>query len=439
MSLFARSFLLIALLVTVSLSFSLAILSIYQRDPLAAELSRQTGSVVNLTRAALINADPERRVGLLRELSEMEGIRVYAATPGEQLEPIPNEPLLNRVAELVRSMLGERTRFAWSREGIEGFWVSFFIDEDEYWIALPRERVRPDETWEWIGWGALTLVLALLAAWLIASNISRPLSALARAARLVGSGVTPDPLAETGPRELRTVAAAFNRMTSNLATMERERSIVLAGISHDVRTPLSRLRLALEMSGGDETILQGMRADIDEMDQVIGQFLHFARGEDEKREAVDLDALAQEIATHYSRLGREVRVVRASAGECMVRRLGVRRALMNLVDNALKHGGEPVEISIQRASDDVVVEVLDRGPGVPPGEAERLKRPFTRLNESRSGSGGAGLGLAIVERIARAHHGTLDLLPRPGGGLLARLKLSAQAAVEKEPPVQSPS
>ena len=112
MSLFARSFLLIALLVVTSLIVSLAILRAYQREPLAAELSRQTGSIVNLTRAALINADPEKRLGLLRELSDMEDIRVYAASPGEALEPMPNEPLLNRVAQLVHVMLGERTRFA---------------------------------------------------------------------------------------------------------------------------------------------------------------------------------------------------------------------------------------------------------------------------------------------------------------------------------------
>lgn len=425
MSLFARSFLLIALLVVTSLSVSLAILRAYQREPLAAELSRQTGSIVNLTRAALINADPERRLGLLRELSDMEDIRVYAAAPGDSLEPTPREPLLDRVVELVRGMLGERTRFAWSRDGIEGFWVSFFIEEDEYWIALPRERVKPDETSEWIGWGALTLLLSLLAAWLIASRIVGPLSALAKAAQLVGSGVTPEPLAEKGPRELRTVAAAFNRMTSGLASMERERTIVLAGISHDLRTPLSRLRLALEMSGGEESILRGMSADIDEMDQVIGQFLDFARGEDEKHEAVDLDDLVRDVVEHYSRLGRNVTLSGTpSAGACRLRRLSVRRAIMNLVDNALRHAGEPVQIAVRRSADQALIEVLDRGPGIPPEEAERLKRPFTRLSESRSGSGGAGLGLAIVERIARAHGGALDLLPRDGGGLVARLALS---------------
>ena len=425
MSLFARSFLLIALLVVTSLTVSLAILRAYQREPLATELSRQTGSIVNLTRAALINADPERRLGLLRELSDMEGIRVYAAASGELLEPMPGEPLLDRVAELVRGMLGERTRFAWSRDGVEGFWVSFFIDEDEYWIALPRERVRPDETSEWLGWGALTLVLSLLAAWLIASRIVGPLSALARAAQLVGSGVTPEPLAEKGPRELRTVAAAFNRMTSGLASMERERTIVLAGISHDLRTPLSRLRLALEMSGGEESILRGMSYDIDAMDQVIGQFLDFARGEDEKRETADLDDLTREVVDHYARLGRNVALSEPpAAGACRIRRLSVRRAIMNLVDNALRHAGEPVQIVVRRSADHALIEVMDRGPGIPADQAERLKRPFARLSESRSGSGGAGLGLAIVERIARGHDGFLDLVARAGGGLVARLALS---------------
>lgn len=427
MTLFARSFLLIALLVVASLSGSLWILRTYQREPLAFELSKQTVSTVNLTRAALINADPERRIGLLRELSDMEDIRVYAAVFGEYLEPVPREPLLDRVAELVRTMLGERTRFAWSRDGVEGFWVSFFIDEDEYWIALPRERVRPDETWEWIGWGALTLALSLLAAWLIASRIAGPLSDLARAARLVGSGVTPEPLAEKGPRELRTVAAAFNRMTSDLASMERERTMVLAGISHDLRTPLSRLRLALEMSGADESILGGMSADIDEMDQVIGQFLDFARGEDEPLEATDLDALVRDVAEHYVRLGRTVRLAAVpTAGGLRLRRLGVRRAIMNLVDNALRHAGGPVEIAAHRSGGLALVEVLDRGSGIPAGEAERLKRPFTRLSESRSGSGGAGLGLAIVERIARTHGGTLNLVARDGGGLTARLSFELQ-------------
>ena len=426
MTLFARSFLLIALLIVASVVVWLGILRTTQREPLAAELSRQTVSIVNLTRAAMVNADPERRRGLLLELSDIEGIRVYAAAPGEKLEPLPDDALLARVGELVRVTLGARTRLAWARDGLEGFWVSFFIDEDEFWIRLLRERFEPEAPWEWLGWGALTLVLSLGAAWLIASTIAGPLSALARAAQLVGRGETPAPLAEGGPKELRTVAAAFNRMTSDLAGMERERAMVLAGISHDLRTPLSRLRLALEMSGAEPSVAEGMGADIGEIDAVIGQFLDFARGESERREPCDLGALCREIAEHYARLGKVVTMT-GSAGAVTLpaARLAVRRAVVNLVDNALRHAGEPVEIGVRREGGAAVVEVLDRGPGIPAGESERLKRPFTRLEESRAGAGGAGLGLAIVERVARAHRGRLDLAARPGGGLAARLVLAA--------------
>jgi two-component system osmolarity sensor histidine kinase EnvZ len=426
MTLFARSFLLIALLIVASLVGWFGILHSYQREPIAQELSRQTISIVNLTRAALVNADPQRRRGLLHELSELEGIRVFGATPDERLRPVPAHPILVRVMELVRGVLGGRTRFAWSRDGLNGFWVSFFIDDDEFWIMLPRERVEPDPPWQWLGWGALTLALSLVAAWLIASRIAGPLAQLAGAAARVGRGETPAPLPEQGPRELRTVAAAFNRMTRDLARSERERATVLAGISHDVRTPLSRLRLALEMSGGERGEADAMSADIDEIDQVIGQFLEFARGESEPRVPTDLGALVAEIAEHFARRGDALRVTDVAAGEPLpLARLSLRRAIVNLVDNALRYGAAPVEIAARRERNAAVVEVRDRGPGIPAHEVERLKQPFTRQDASRAGRGGAGLGLAIVERVALAHGGRLELLPRPGGGLVARLTLAA--------------
>ncbi len=428
MTLFARSFLLIALLIVASVAGWFGILHTYQREPIALELSQQTVSIVNLTRAALVNAESQRRLGLLRELSDLEGIRVFGAWPDEKLLPVPPQPILDRVVQLVRGVLGERTRFAWSRDGLEGFWVSFFIDDDEFWIMLPRERVEPDPPWQWLGWGALTLALSLFAAWLIASRIAGPLAALAGAAERVGRGETPAPLAEQGPKELRTVAAAFNRMTRDLARTERERATVLAGISHDLRTPLSRLRLALEMSGGERAVIDGMSADVDEIDQVIGQFLDFARGAGEARAPADLDALLHELVEHYARRGSAVALAAPpQAGTLPLASLSLRRALMNLIDNALRYAGAPVEIAARREGEHAVIEVLDRGPGIPQGEADRLKRPFTRLDESRSGHGGAGLGLAIVERVAQAHGGRLDLLAREGGGLRARLALALRA------------
>jgi len=425
MTLFWRSFLLIAALIVVSVLASFQILRIYEREPRARELARQTVSVVNLTRAALVSADPVLRRELLVELNDREGIRIYPVTNEEKLTPLRPDGPLERVAARVRAQLGAATRFAAGREGMRGFWVSFYIDEDEFWVMLPRERFEPELGLGWLGWGGALLALALLGAWLIASRIARPLAGLAEAARRIGRGEAPAPLAEDGALELRTVQSAFNRMTGDLASMERERAMVLAGISHDLRTPLSRLRLAVEMSGAEPAAAEGMNADIEEMDQVIGQFLDFARGDGEQREAVEVDALADEVAGHFARLGKPVRRRGTARATLSGARMALHRALTNLVENALRYAGGEVEVAASQRDGHVVLEVLDRGPGIPANEADRLKRPFTRLDEARSGRGGAGLGLAIVERVARAHGGRFVLAAREGGGLAARLILPA--------------
>jgi two-component system, OmpR family, osmolarity sensor histidine kinase EnvZ len=422
MTLFARSFLLIALLIVTAVLASFQIYRVYEREPRSRELAQQTVSTINLTRAALVNADPFRRRELLIEMNETEGLRVYPATASERLEPLPDEPLLERVVEKIKNIMGPNTRFANARDGEEGFWVSFFIDEDEFWVMLPEERFDPDFGLQWLGWGVALLALALTGAWLIASTIARPLAALTRAARRIGRAEPHQPLPEEGARELRMVSAAFNRMAGNLQAMERDRAMVLAGISHDLRTPLSRLRLSLEMSGADSGATEAMTADIAEMDAIIGQFLDFARGADEEKAPHDLAGVLEELAEHYAKLNKNV-TFKAEMLQFNFARMSVRRAISNLIDNALRYAGAPIEVSATAKESHVFIEVADRGPGIPASETERLKRPFTRMDQSRSGAGGAGLGLAIVERVARAHGGTIELLPRDGGGLLARLTL----------------
>jgi two-component system osmolarity sensor histidine kinase EnvZ len=425
MTLFTRSFLLIALLILASAAATVQLYRVYEREPRARELAQQTVSIVNLTRAALVNADPVLRRNLLIEINAREGIRLAPLTGGEMLEPLPDEALFDLVSGRIKQALGEQTRFAYARDRVEGFWVSFSIEEDDYWVMLPRERFEPQFGLEWLAGGLALLGLALAGAWLIASALSRPLGAIAAAAREVGRGQRPAPLAETGPREMRTVSVAFNRMAGDLAAMERERATVLAGISHDLRTPLSRLRLAIEMSGADRQTAEDMGADIEEMDKVIGQFLAFARGEDEPLLEGDLNALIAEIVDGYRKRDHAVSFTPGKLAGLRFAPLAVRRAVSNLIDNALHYAGGSIEVSTARGGALALIEVKDRGPGVPQSELERLKRPFTRLDEARSGSGGAGLGLAIVERIARAHGGRFEIAVREGGGLVARLGLAA--------------
>jgi two-component system osmolarity sensor histidine kinase EnvZ len=424
MTLLARSFLLIAALIVTAVLASFEIYRVYERGPRSRELAQQAVSAVNLTRAALVSADPFLRRALLIEMNVTESLRVYPASAAERLEPLPDDPLLRRVASRVRAALGDRTRFAVARDGEEGFWVSFLIDGDEFWAKLPLGRFQPAFGLEWLGWVVALLALALAGAWLIASRIARPLAEMTRAAGRIGRGEAHQPLPESGPRELESVASAFNRMAGDLERMERERAMVLAGISHDLRTPLTRLRLALEMSGAETSTSRAMIADIEEIDAILGQFLDFARGTDEQKSQQDLGLVLAELAEHYARLGKPVSIHQHDLPPFPFARVAVHRAIANLVDNALAHASSPVEVMTFSAGNRVSIEVRDRGPGIPEGDIERLKRPFSRLDSSRRGHSGSGLGLAIVERIARAHRGTLELAPREGGGLVARLVLA---------------
>jgi two-component system osmolarity sensor histidine kinase EnvZ len=233
-------------------------------------------------------------------------------------------------------------------------------------------------------------------------------------------------VAETGPSEIQTLASAFNRMAADLKRLDEERTLLLAGVSHDLRTPLSRIRLGLELMDdkGDAALKAGMVQDIGDIDAAINQFLDFARVSD--GEAVvadgDLNAIVREACERYARSGKAVTTQLETLPPLRLRPLAAQRLIANLVENALRHGNGQVEVTTAVQNGSAVLEVLDRGSGIPAGEAERMLQPFTRLDTARSGSG-TGLGLAIVDRIARLHGGSVQLLARVGGGLRARVEL----------------
>ena len=425
-SLLWRSVLLIALLLVIAHVSWLQIFRVGEREPRARQVAQQIVSVVNLTRAALITAQPSKRLALLEELSKEEGIQVHNGHPGERIVPLPDRPFLKLVENEVKRLLGPRTQLASSRDGIPGAWVSFFIDDDEYWVFMPRSRLERVDSLRWIGWGMLVLALALLGAFLIVSRINRPLRELTRSADEIGRGKMPPPVAETGPSEIKTLAGAFNRMAADLKRLDEERALLLAGVSHDLRTPLSRIRLGLEMMDdkGDAALKAGMVQDIGDIDASISQFLDFARVSDGEAAVAegDLNAIVREVGERYARSGKSVTTRLETLPPLRLRPHAAQRLIANLVENALRHGNGEVGITTAVHDGAAVLEVLDRGPGIPPAEAERMLQPFTRLDTARSGAG-TGLGLAIVDRIARLHGGSVQLLRRDGGGLRARVEL----------------
>jgi len=267
--------------------------------------------------------------------------------------------------------------------------------------------------------------------WLIVYRINRPLRSLTQAAIRLGQGGQPQPVSEDGPEEIRALTRAFNRMSTELAHLDADRKLLLAGVSHDLRTPLARLRLAVEMLPADanNAAKAGIVQDVEDMDAIIGQFVAFVKeGGGEDLRSCDLNELAQSAAERYTRLGQPVKLELAARTSIPVRPMAMQRLLANLLDNAFKHGRSPpaqAEVTVQtwQQGGRIYLSVLDRGPGVPESDAQRLLQPFERLESSRSNLSGSGLGLAIVDRIARTHGGRLQLLARAGGGLEARVEL----------------
>jgi len=426
-TLLLRTFLLVSLLIFISVATWIALFALAQREPQARQLGQLAVSVVNLTNAALVAADPAKRVDLLTDLANSEGVHVYPSEPDDAVIALPDNRFFATMLETARAHLGPSTRLAASINGQTGIWISFSVDqadEDVYWLMLPGERAESEFPWHWLGWGGVSLVLALLVAWLIVSRVTQPLRALARAASEVGRGRHPDPVPERGAIELRQLAQAFNGMSEDLKRINAERAEVLAGLSHDLRTPLARLRLEAELSIHQEQDRDAVIDDIEQMDAIIGQFLDFARGESgEAPELADVNEIVAQLAEAQGRRANPPSLALGDLPPIRIHRKALTRAIVNLLENARKYGGEPISLETRVTGNEVQIDILDRGPGIPRGEIERLKRPFTRLESARTDATGTGLGLAIVERIARLHKGSLDLLAREGGGLIARLKI----------------
>lgn len=421
-----RTMLLIATLITLG---HVAWVSVSERleTPVRAYwAAHEAVSIVNLTRAALVASHASRRLMLLAELSQSESIQLYP------LEMLPMEahpqhtPLQRAIVEQLRKELGPTTLVGFDRHKINGLWVSFDLGPDRYWLVIPRAPTHDDRSLAWAGWSALVLLLSLLGAATIVRRLNQPLADLAGAAQRLAAGGRPERLEEFGPREIATVTRAFNSMARNLERAENDRAMLLAGVSHDLRTPLTRLRLGIEMlpDNVDAHGRQAMVDDIDDINAIIGQFLNFVRDENsEQPTTIDPAGLVGNLVGRYVERDLDVAADTSNAPpRAVLRPLAIRRLLQNLIDNAIRYGRPPVLVVARREGDELLLEVLDRGPGIPPEAAERVLQPFTRLDMARGG-GGTGLGLAIVDRIVRQHGGRLALDPRAGGGLAARIHL----------------
>ena len=437
--LFWRTFFLLGILTTLSMMAWVSMISVVQREPQAHQIASQVISVVTITHAALTHSAPELRRELLFDLVSNEGIRIFTLEDDDTVEPPPDTWLMPDIEAIVKARLGADTRFSARVNGVAGFWVSFKIDDDAYWLMLERERIRGLSRIQWLGWAGLVSLLSLLGAAAISNLINRPLARLTVAARAIAKGDKPDPLPEKGPIEIIEANRSFNQMVNDLQRVESDRAVILAGISHDLRTPLTRLQLEVEMARLPDEARLGIESDIAQMDAIIGQFLDYAKPTDTATfSPIDISALLEDSSRAAMRLP-ELRVTTAIApfARVMGNPTDLKRVINNLIENARRYGktagGEISEVEIAcrisgaAGARRVIVEVCDKGSGVPPDRIDDLLKPFTRMDTARGQANGAGLGLAIVQRVVQRHGAQLHVHNRDQGGLRIRITLPEAA------------
>jgi two-component system osmolarity sensor histidine kinase EnvZ len=308
------------------------------------------------------------------------------------------------------------------------FWVELPVGDKTIRVGFPRSRIGVQPPLAGLTVLLAGLLLSLLTARTLARRITGPLARMAEATAHVGQGEEPALLPESGPTEIAHLARSFNRMALEVRELLANRTTLLAGISHDLRSPLARMRVALEMLPAETSprLVARLTDDMEEMNRLIGVFLELAQGlQHEERQELEIGPLLEHLAQGFRDGGAQVECRSADGCRVHAGAMTLRRVLGNLVENAVRYGdGGPVDIECARMEDGCCIRVLDRGPGIPEDQREAVFRPFHRLETSRSKStGGSGLGLAIARQLAQVNGWRLDLHDRHGGGLEARLEI----------------
>jgi len=350
------------------------------------------------------------------------GIAHSAAAP---LAIRPLLPMLRNLQQELQAQLPDRQVRMQGR--LRAFvWVSA-ATPGQGWIGLSLPGFRAPLFRTAIVTAVLAGLLVLLIAAAYARSLTRPLKMLADAAGDVVSGGTVPPMPPRAAREFKELHAALTQAAAERQRSRRDRDLMLAALSHDLRTPLARMRLALELAPpGDAALREGMEADIAAIDTLSGQFIDFVRdGTEEPMADVDLAVVLAELVATLARDRLQWHVQSPSTLNVRGRPMALRRAMDNLIANARRHGAPPYRLELSQSANTVRFAVADHGPGVPTALLPLLGEPFVRGNSARSDALGSGLGLASVRRVAMAHSGSLDLENLPGTGFLAVLTIKA--------------
>ena len=420
-SLFVRTALTLALAFIVFQAAAFWVVTRTLIVPVAERSADDLAGLIVLSAQTWVELPPQTRAAFERELARRHGLRLTtldvgatAAAPQFAFRTQIEDALSRRVGETVELRGVPDTRAAWLDIPVGGHDLRVGFFPDRYAVKPPLAAIVVV---------AMGTLLSLLTALFLVRRITVPLARAAQAASQVGAGELPEPLPETGPAELAELARRFNTMAAEVRALLDNRTTLLAGISHDLRTPMTRLQLNLEMlrDAPSPARIDRAVADLADMNQLISGYLELARTtQPEAKTRFDLAGLLQAVAADAGLQWPAVAPCEIEAG-----RLAVRQIVSNLIQNAQRYGGgTAVELALECTDKLARVIVRDAGGGIPDDQLEKVFRPFYRLETSRSqATGGTGLGLAIVRQLAEANGWKVSLENRATGGLEAVLEI----------------
>ncbi|MFV8449121.1 two-component system sensor histidine kinase EnvZ [Vibrio campbellii] len=419
---FTQSILLFISLLLASQVFSYYAVFNYALMPSLQQFNKILAHELNLVldEDGLLKADAPLRHQLLENL----GVTVHSVD-SEMMNEFNHAMSIDLMSEEMTQELGSPTEVRLLL-GSESYILWMRIDQlPNSIIRIPLSELQEEDFAPLFRNSLIMALLIIAGGWLFIRLQNRPLIALEKAAKGVGRGEIPPPLPEKGASEIRSVTRAFNQMSKGIQELEEDRALLMAGISHDLRTPLTRIRLATEMMSPEDSYLaEGIISDTEECNEIISQFMDYLKPVNkESFEQVDINTITSDVAT--SEGGYEVEIetdLNPTMPTAQGSSIAIKRAVSNLVVNALRYGNGWVKISTGVTADKQLVWVCveDNGPGIEQSQIARLFEPFTRGDTAR-GSEGTGLGLAIVKRIVIQHSGSVVVRNRSEGGLSAQI------------------
>jgi two-component system, OmpR family, osmolarity sensor histidine kinase EnvZ len=460
-SLFWRTFVLLVLLILASSIVWYISFKALEYDSRAQLAARQISSAVNLTRSSLVHADAIYRTALIKNISDQEGLYIRPREPEDKISTYAIDNYRQLLELELKKRLGNETIVSDRVNGMPGLWVSFAIQGDPYWLQTDMVRIEPVNSDAWLYWIALAIAMSMVGSLAIGGLLNRPLKQLSLAANHVRQGHFDKVKLNENvfTTEIHQVNRGFNKMTAQLSKVEADRIVMLAGISHDLRTPLARLRLETELSVSDNDARFEMSQDIEQINAILGKFLDYARPHVSQLQIINLATVVAAAAQFVNNAAKDAQDIAVSNNvlpdlQVMADAVELQRVIANLLENARRYGKstiypahmldtkhlqhvlpipdaqsyeaddeawsptrlfeEPVEIAkvdidARIQGDWVVLIVRDHGAGVSPEVLNQLNVPFFRANEARSNVTGTGLGLAIVEKAVQGMQGKLSL------------------------------